>query len=88
MPDLNPFLFNGGLVLLILCLMLLGLVALVRRPPLWRCSTCGAEFSEFARMVDHEHSHGRRRSVCRCQGPIHHPSCPDRVDAARVDDVA
>lgn len=82
--DLNPFLFNGGLVLLILCLLLIGLVALVRRPPVWRCGTCGAEYTDFVRLVDHEYSHGRRprpirRSACSCQGPVHHPSCSERV---------
>ena len=84
-----PTMTNGGMVLLLLLLMVgLGLW-LLRRPPVFRCTSCGAEFGTFAELTDHEDAAGvhtvhASRPGCGCgDGAYHHPSCSRRGQRGR-----
>lgn len=72
-----PTLTNGGLVLILLTVLACVVLAMLKRPPRWRCSVCGTTFARFAELVDHEDAH------CSCRGPIHHPSCKARPVSER-----
>ncbi len=83
-----PTLTNGGVLLLILLLALALGLWLLGRPPVFRCTSCGAEYSTFRDLVDHEDAAGvhtvhASRPGCGCGDGVHHPSCPRRVQRGR-----
>jgi len=71
----GPSFTNGGIIVIVGLIAFAVLAVLMSRPPRFRCDLCGAEFTAYTDLTDHDLTH-LPRPWCACpQGGVHHPSC-------------